>query len=198
MQKIFIPPLGSVITLGKPWNFTLYCERRNFDLGKRSGLLTPQTYREYAAADGRTLSKWEERGADRVSRWTSRWAAQDEALAAWKAHETECESLRLTPNWKKYPRNVIAAYMTLPAGTELKVDRIYIRKGCEGFDSVTFWANTPPGALVKVNPAAKGGASPFTMTLDSKKKTRFWAKLAEVNHIMALDAVIPTEVQEEV
>ena len=196
MQKIFIPPLGSVITLGKPWNFTLYCERRNFDLGKRAGLLTPQTVRDYYA-EHQLGTPAPHRSADRVCRWTSRWAAEDEARAVWKAHEAASEALKQKPDWKRYPRNVIAAQVTLPKGTDLKVDRIYIRKGCEGFDSVTFWANTPPGALVKVNPASKAGGA-FTITLDSKRKTRFWAKLAEVNHILANHAQIPTEALEEV
>lgn len=194
-MQIFIPPLGSVITLARPWNFTLYCERRNFDLGKQTGLMAPLTYRQYLAKEGRTPSTCD-RGADRVTRWTSRWAAQDEAMETWKFYQAECEAAQKKPDWRRYPRNVVAAEITLPQGTDLKVDRIYIRKGREGFDSVTFWADAPHGALVKVNPASKSGGA-FTVTLDTRKKTRFWAKLAEVNHIMASAAEIPTEPVEE-
>ena len=50
-------------------------------------------------------------------------------------------------------------FMTLPAGTELKVDRIYIRKGAEDFSSVTFKSTY------------KG------------KQIRFFAKLNDVNKI---------------
>ena len=197
MQQIFIPPIGSVITLGKPWNFTLYCELRNFDLGKRAGLLKVQTRRELAASQGRVLSGLEERGADEPYRWTSLWVAKEEADRAWDVYKAECEAAGRQPDWNRYPRDVAAAEITFPKGTDLKVDRIYIRRGCAGFDSVTFWADVPHGALVKVVPTVKPETS-FTITLDSRKKTRFWAKLAEVNHIVALSAEIPTETAEEV
>ena len=49
--------------------------------------------------------------------------------------------------------------VTLPVGAELKVDRIYIRTGKQGFDSVTF------------------------RTTIKGKKHRFWAKLHDVNKI---------------
>lgn len=58
----------------------------------------------------------------------------------------------------------ISAPVTLPAGTALKLDRIYIRKGKKDFDSVTFIA-TLPGYV-------RG------------KRPRFWAKLCDVNRIM--------------
>jgi hypothetical protein len=49
--------------------------------------------------------------------------------------------------------------VTLPTGTVLSVDRIYIRKGSKDFDSVTF-------RIIK---------SP------TQKPARFWVKLADVN-----------------
>jgi len=49
--------------------------------------------------------------------------------------------------------------LTLPAGTLLSVDRLYIRKGQSGFDSITFRV-------------LKGSAIPTG---------RFWAKLDDVN-----------------
>lgn len=49
----------------------------------------------------------------------------------------------------------------LRAGTLLKVDRIYVRKGSSDFSSITFYA-TDPGA---------------------KKKQRFWVKLEDANQI---------------
>lgn len=67
-----------------------------------------------------------------------------------------------------------AVLHTLPAGTILKVDRVYIRKGkshysdepLSNFSSVTFFAYNPPTG--KGKPKAIG---------------RFWAKLADVNTI---------------
>jgi len=61
--------------------------------------------------------------------------------------------------------------VTLPAGTHLKIARIYIRGGGEhmkDFDSLTFTCN---GHLK--GKAAKGAI-----------KGRFWAKLADVNRIV--------------
>lgn len=59
----------------------------------------------------------------------------------------------------------IVTSVTLPAGTILKVDRIYIRKNNEEFSSLSFFITETslPG---------------FT-----KKRYRFWAKLADVNNM---------------
>jgi len=73
------------------------------------------------------------------------------------------------PNWRNEAKT---KEITLPAGTVLKVDRIYIRKGgkdMKEFDSVTFWCNTH----VKPAQAKK----------DKLKRGRFWAKLPEVNQM---------------
>jgi len=63
--------------------------------------------------------------------------------------------------------------ISLPAGTVLKIDRIYIRKGgadMKEFDSVTFFCN------------------PHLTAAQAKKqklpKGRFWAKLQDVNQMM--------------
>lgn len=50
---------------------------------------------------------------------------------------------------------------TLPAGTVLTIDRIYLRKGKDEFDSITFILNKP-----------KGTKGPMV---------RFWVRLDEVN-----------------
>jgi len=50
--------------------------------------------------------------------------------------------------------------VTFDAGTELLIDRIYIRKGIGEFDSVSFWVQSGP-----------------------YKGARFWAKLQDVNQI---------------
>ena len=54
--------------------------------------------------------------------------------------------------------------VTIPNGTTLTIDRIYIRKGGGGFDSVTF-------RIVK------------TECPDKSMFGRFWAKLGDVNRI---------------
>lgn len=52
----------------------------------------------------------------------------------------------------------------LPKGTELKIDRIYIRKGVSDYSSLTFFINSSPDTRIT-------------------KKIRFWAKLSDVNTI---------------
>jgi hypothetical protein len=58
--------------------------------------------------------------------------------------------------------------ITLPKGTVLVIDRMYLRKGAEEFDSLTFRLHECPGKV-------RGKAV--------KGKPRFWAKLADVNQI---------------
>jgi hypothetical protein len=53
--------------------------------------------------------------------------------------------------------------VTLAAGTGLRVDRIYVRKGIADFDSLTFVVTDSPQKVLKGK--------------------RFWAKLADVNKI---------------
>jgi len=53
--------------------------------------------------------------------------------------------------------------VSLPKGTVLAVDRIYIRQQASDFDSVTFRLQSTPGG--------------------KKGKPRFWAKLSDVNKI---------------
>lgn len=56
---------------------------------------------------------------------------------------------------------------TLPKGTQLKIDRIYIRKGNEDYSSITFYIEDCPDK-----------------TFRPKKKIRFWSKLDDVNNII--------------
>lgn len=58
--------------------------------------------------------------------------------------------------------------VTLPAGTELGIDRIYIRRGNKEFDSITFNLLGVPTQKLRYG---------------AKTRVRFWAKLAAVNTI---------------
>jgi hypothetical protein len=99
-------------------------------------------------------------------------------------------SLVNSPYYKeKYPLSNIAAQesitVELPAGTVLIVDRIYIRQGAKGFDSVSFRCESIPNIA--------GSAEWGKPGLRKKTVGRFWAKLEDVNRIMAkvdLDATL--------
>ena len=67
------------------------------------------------------------------------------------------------------------ATMIIRAGSELTVDRIYIRKGAEEYSSITFWLGKE---AVVIGP----DGTQHTPT----RRIRFWAKLADVNKIQAL------------
>lgn len=58
-------------------------------------------------------------------------------------------------------RDLQKTKVTLPAGTELGIDRIYIRRGNKEFDSITF----------------------NLLGVKGKGRVRFWAKLGDVNTI---------------
>lgn len=63
-----------------------------------------------------------------------------------------------------YPPVYQTANTTLPKGTTLEVQRIYIRKGKEDFDSITFTIRSIPGKGPLLN-------------------KRFWIKLEDANTI---------------
>lgn len=75
--------------------------------------------------------------------------------------------------WSETP---VATQQTIPVGTELTVDRIYIRKNASEFDSLTFRVTKTRDP----NPIPKVG-------------TRFWAKLHDVNQ-MECDPVSEADV----
>jgi len=76
------------------------------------------------------------------------------------------------------PRRVQSIPCTIPAGSVLCVGRIYIRKGQEDFNSVTFvWKNNYIAAHEYKDPW-------YTKPIKiPRKMVRFWAKLDDVNKI---------------
>jgi len=77
---------------------------------------------------------------------------------------------------------------TIPAGSILKVDRIYIRKGAEEFSSITFYwkgMRTQPKMVERQYTIFSGSHRAATTEMVKKpaRPVRFWAKLADVNDI---------------
>lgn len=76
--------------------------------------------------------------------------------------------------WGNQFRKVRGEYpkpFTLPAGTILSVERIYIRMGASDYDSITFRVQSSPDERFK-------------------KKVRFWVKLDDANKIEFSDVEI--------
>jgi len=67
---------------------------------------------------------------------------------------------------------------TLPAGSVLRVDRLYIKKNQGDYDSVTFFCESIPDSDYTRE------RLPFMSKKVSKVVGRFWVKLDEVNKIM--------------
>lgn len=117
-MRVFIPEIGTVLTLAAPWEFKLINENRNAGIAKLLG------------ANGDYYYPW---GTTETNEWAN------------------------TYNRQRKP-NDPGSY-AFPAGTNLEVDRIYVRKGNEEFSSVTFKTHV------------------------GNKVLRFFAKLDDVNRI---------------
>ena len=95
------------------------------------------------------------------------WLAWEE----WSNRPEEFKYLHYT--WIKDGERKYSIPVVIPAGTILKVDRIYIRKGNKDFSSITFTA--PKFASVEMESWNK---------TKYKRGIRFWAKLSECNTII--------------
>lgn len=119
-MRVFIPELGTILTLAQPWTFTIINENRNRGLAALRGVKNPDYYFPFGTEENKEIS----------GGWNYR---------------------------QRVP--VDPGTHTLEAGTNLEVDRIYVRKGNEEFSSVT-----------------------FKMRVGSKM-IRFFAKLDDINKI---------------
>lgn len=145
-KQLFIPAVGTELTLAEPWQFTVVNERRN------------QTLVEWMTGEPVTGGPYCFFPLGEVT------------------DERGCR------DWQKSQR--LTTTCTFPAGTVLKIDRIYLRKGnkdAHDYDSITF--------------ICKGLKAPSTRTLWSrtdrkdrvqkvKAAVRFFAKLEDVNRMV--------------
>jgi hypothetical protein len=134
-MKLLVPEIGTRLVLSKDWTFDLHIEGRNGSLFDALGIKIDGELR-WGYFEAEYLPKLKKLGfTTRKSSGPSVWRDRYDAYKA----------------------------VTIPKGTELTVDRIYIRKNAEDFSSLTF----------KMDGSVFG----------SKKTIRFWAKLADVNNI---------------
>jgi len=147
-QKLFIPNLGTLMILAEDWTFKLYFERRNDTMiqafgGKKSRWWWGDNLSADDFVDGKIPPIEYEKAM-----------SEEELGEAYK-------SFRAT-NAQDKP----FIRVTLLKGTQLKVDRIYVRRGGESFSSVTF-------RTTKICPEKRFASK------------RFWVKLREANEIVA-------------
>lgn len=158
MPKLFIPPLGTILRLEEDWHFQLHEEGRNSNLIDSAKITPP--YRDQVCPSDR----W------RNMSLADRSAAID--LTDWKYtphedYESNHEYSFWSGDWE-HP-------FVFRAETELTVDRIYIRQGGAQFNSITFRSRCWMSQL----------GDPMFGAPRKLKTIRFWAKLDDVNNMVA-------------
>lgn len=173
-MRLYVPEIGDHFVLEQDWTFTLYKEGRNSEVWDMLGcashpsLVAPlaelrEIRRELTEICDRMVHEsgpapWDPQRTITMKRFRPEDSGRYDEL---RHRERELEQQRVP--------------VTLPAGTVLAVDRIYIRKGNGDYSSLTFYVKST--SLEALQPSTlkargfKGG------------RKRFWAKLADVNTI---------------
>jgi len=138
-MNFYVPTIGDSIYLIEPWTFTLHQEGRNEGLAKRLA--------QCGQGDTHTVSTNSVLHKERMA--SGNW----EDLGSDDHH------------WKDFTWKNKTAEVVLPIGTQLKVDRIYIKSTYRDFDSITFRIGK-----CEANPKLE--------------KARFWVKLKDANKIV--------------
>lgn len=157
-MNLFIPEVGTTLKLSEDWTFTLAFQYRNESFVQ-------------AAIGGMFNVPPELRVFHR------HYSEKDKSIIfALKDTEYKDQAVIRTSDFPKdYPvvqhNHLDGVRFTLTKGTELKIDRIYVRKGKSDYSSLTFnVVNTTHPFLVDKKGKKKG-------------KLRFWATLDDVNQI---------------
>lgn len=167
-MNLYIPEIGDHLLLTEDWKFSLHAEGRNSDLAE---FLGHYMYRWAGGwIDESVLPKMRER--DYRDKW-------DDAC---REGEQNCpEFIKWQEDYKLWSDNAMSVKkeslaVTIPKGTVLAVDRIYIRKGSSDFSSLTFYAKNL-GEITRSQSQWSGGKKV------KKKALRLWAKLEDCNTI---------------
>lgn len=181
-MKLYVPELGEIITLKEDWTFDLHAESRNEQLGEHFGHYGAY-YKGYNFIDASVLPKLrqpdytiiaptEEECMVPVGYFGQKQYSHDKYREIYNARaESNPEYIQYQLDSKAHSEIVQqirkeSIKVTLPKGTILKFDRIYIRKGASDYSSITFYAKD------MIKPNTKKKYSP-----------RFWAKLSDCNQI---------------
>jgi hypothetical protein len=159
-QQLFIPSLGTIIVLAEDWTFKLFFEGRNNTL-----LMALCPNKVSPMPDRIKVGSWEHKY---YGKWfgTNEEDHQGSDLLKYQEplDEKELEDANRTYRSTSSERKPYLL-VTMPAGQQLKFDRIYIRAGITAYNSVTF-------RTTKIGPDKK---------FHSK---RFWVKLQDANNVI--------------
>jgi len=164
----FIPTLGTRFLLSQPLEFDLYVESRNDSFFEALGYTHSRRWIHYPKEIPQLplLNPMIEVGD---------WQHIEEHIPGVGCGWTHRE---------------LKKRMRLPIGTVLTLDRIYIRKGSEGYNSVSFnLLYCPVASFCPRNGFKNMGGSKATTPLikGDKGRIRFWAKLEDVNNNLVFD-----------
>jgi len=184
-KQLFIPEIKDQIILSEDWTFELYAERRNTDLAKLHGFylndgwineneLAPLRDPDYDIKYPDPYDSKYNTGYFRDKGWQQLKKDQ-------KAAEDNCseyqqwikDSIEFNRKARQLGKENIQ--ITIPKGTILQIDRIYIRKGASDYSSITFYAKN----LGEINTST----GYYTKKKIKKSSLRFWAKLIDCNKI---------------
>lgn len=195
-MKFYVPSIGDKLYLLEPWTFTLHNEHRNTSLAKRMPNLFPEversrTYwqRKVRYRKGNKLTglfgytNYERVGPEPwevpETSYHVRSNKPQEYVVIESCNEGDEHASPRVHTWKELDWSNAGTKVTLPAKTELVIDRIYIRKGNAAYDSITFYIEKCPldekFAQGKKKPSGGFGG---------KGRARFWVKLKDANRIV--------------
>jgi hypothetical protein len=155
-MKLYVPEIGDHLRLTADWTFTLYNEYRNsslwelYDCENHPVVAKKNAEKEQARNE---LNALENKMYPGNTYWQPRHSSTLDPADI--ARRTELRDI-IT--------KMLAVEVTIPTGSIVSVDRIFIRKGMDDWSSLTFYLKDHPDKTFK-------------------KKPRFWAKLADCNCI---------------
>lgn len=173
-MRLYIPEIGDKLVLAKDWTFTLYRESRNDDLWRlfklddHPNVEAARLRREEIRAQIEDLQKTMVSKPLGYNLWNGA-----PAMEMVFRNKEDGERLRDLFDQDYYHSNP-GAPVTLPVGTQLTVDRVYIRKGASEFSSLSFYITASSHPLLQPQKGVKGFKG---------GRKRFWAKLSDCNSI---------------
>jgi hypothetical protein len=182
-MQFYVPTIGDSLFLSQPWEFTLHQEHRNQKFAQVVGdIIQNETFyseyrvfqltRDFSSGNSWQFGRITQRAGQHrfyVYSEADRTMSAREFLAYYRCVGYDVEGLwiELAPERTPYQVQTWQGNefrVTLPARTQLIVDRIYIKKGAPDFDSITFRIGECPNKAFR--------------------KKRFWVKLRDANRIV--------------